>query len=124
MRRSLSKYATGERIPHPDAEPELYDLLTLASGPWSEARFRVSPTIVVRARHWLTYVDSLKGTATLDVDSVADRISDERKALSAKTPGAREALARSQINRAAKHLAEAKQARRQAREALLLDEDD
>ena len=114
----------GERIPHPDAEPELYDLLTLAAGPWSEARFKVSPPVVVKARHWMTFAESLRDTATLDIEGAADRIADESKALSAKSPAAREALARSQINRARRQLSEAKQAREQARAALLLDEDD
>ena len=113
----------GERIPHPNADPELYDLLTLAAGPWSEARFRVAPPIVVQARHWMTFAESLHDTATLDIETAADRIADESKALSAKTPGAREQLARSQINRARRHLSEAKQARQQAREVLLLDEE-
>ena len=72
----------------------------------------------------MTYVESLKDTATLDVQTAADRIADESKALSSKTNAAREALARSQINRARRHLSEAKQARQQAREALLLDEED
>ena len=72
----------------------------------------------------MTYVDALKDTATIDIDSAADRIADESKALSAKSHGAREALARSQINRARRHLSAAKQARQQARAALLLDEED
>ena len=123
MKRSISQHVTGERISHPEADPELYDLLALVSGPWTEARFRVAPTIVVRARHWMTYVESLKDIATLDVKSAKERLDDEKKALSARTAAARESLAKAQIRRAAQQIRTAKQSREQARAALLLDED-
>ncbi|MCC6619509.1 MAG: hypothetical protein IT341_10785 [Chloroflexi bacterium] len=114
---------TGERIPHPDADPELYDLLTLVSGPWTEARFKVSAPRVVRARHWMTYAESLSDLATLDVDGFNERINDESKALRARTRAAQEALASSQIRRARSRLTDARKSRAAARAALLLDED-
>lgn len=114
---------TGERIPHPDADPELYDLLTLVSGPWTEARFKVSAPRVVRARHWITYVESLADSATLDVDGANERLNDESKALRARNAAAREALANAQIRRARTRLTDARKSRAAARRALLLDED-
>ena len=72
----------------------------------------------------MTYAEALKDTATLDIEAAAERISDESKALRAKNSAAREALARSQIHRARKHIQDAKAARKQARDALLLDEEE
>jgi hypothetical protein len=72
----------------------------------------------------MTFVEALKDTATFDIVTPAQQITDETMALSAKTTTARESLARSQLNRARRHLLEAKKARQQARDALLLDEED
>ena len=115
---------TGERIPHPDADPELYDLLTLAAGPWSEARFKVSAPRVVKARHWMTYAESLAEMATLDIDGASERLTNESKALNAKTPAAREALAKAQLRDARARLLKAKTTRADVRRALLLDPED
>ena len=116
---------TGERIPHPDdyTEREAYDLLALASGPWTEARLRTAPPKVVAAKHWLTYIDLLQDSATLDVDSIAEDIADAERDLNAKTDSKREALARARLSRARARLREARKQRRELRLALLLDEE-
>lgn len=116
---------TGERIPHPDdfSEREAYDLLALASGPWTEARLRAAPPRVVAAKHWLTYVELLQDSATLDVDSIAEDIADAERDLNAKTETKREALARSRLARARARLRDARKQRLDLRLALLLDEE-
>lgn len=70
----------------------------------------------------MTYVESLRELATLDVDGAAEKLADEGKAMRARTPAAREALAQSQLTRARKRVAEARTARAEARAALLLED--
>jgi hypothetical protein len=77
----------------------------------------------VAARHWITYVDLLKDSATLDTDQIAEEIADAERDLNAKTAQKREALARSQLARARKRLTDARKQRRELRLAMLLDED-
>ena len=121
----------GERISHPD-DPEAreaYDLLALASAPWTEGRLRSAPPRVVAAQHWITYVGLLLDSATLDVDSIAESIADEvanhnTGQLSGKA--AQQAANRiftARVARARKRLREATQQRTELRLALLLDEE-
>ena len=76
------------------------------------------------ARHWLTYIDLLKESATLDIDHIREEIADAERDLNAKTQAAQEKLARSRIARAKQRLAEAARQRHDLRLALLLDEED
>ena len=73
--------------------------------------------------HWLTYIDLLRDSATLDVDSIAEDIADAERDLNAKTDSKREALARARLSRARARLREARKQRRELRLALLLDEE-
>lgn len=116
---------TGERIPHPDdfTEREAYDLLALAAGPWTEARLRTAPPKVIAAKHWLTYVELLQDSATLDVDAIGEEITDAERDLNTKTEAQRKALDRSRLTRARRRLSEARKKRRELRLALLLDEE-
>lgn len=116
---------TGERIPSPDdyTEREAYDLFALASGPWTEARLRTAPPKIVAAKHWLTYVDLLSDSATLDIDSIAEEIADAERDLNAKSASRREQLARARLQRAREQLRKARKQRRELRLALLLDEE-
>jgi hypothetical protein len=92
----------------------------LASGPWTEARFALATPQTVATRRWIEYVDLLKGSATLDVDQIAEEIADAERDLNAKTPQKREALARAQLARARKRLAEARTQRATHRKDLHL----
>lgn len=93
------------------------------AGPWTEARFRTSTPRVVKARHWVTYVESLRETATLDVEAVRIDIADHQALLNARTEAARRSLASAQIARAKGSLAKSVKKRLQVRRALLLEDD-
>lgn len=116
---------TGERIPHPDdpAAAELYVLLTLTAGPWTEARYRTSAPRVVMAKHWMTFVDSLKDVATNDVDAAAADLSEQQALLNARNEATRKAIAQNQIHRARKAIAAARKQREEVRRALLLEDE-
>jgi hypothetical protein len=123
---------TGERIPHPDDldAREAYDLLALASGPWTEGRLRIAPPKVVAAKHWLTYVELLMDSATLDIESITEGLDDQKadhKVASMRNPKAaeqaRDRLFVSRLNRAKARVAKAKVQRAEVRRSLLLDEE-
>ena len=115
---------TGERVPHPDDADatELYDLLVLTAGPWTEARYRTSAPRVVLAKHWMTFVEALSETATADVESAATDLRDNQALLNARNDATRKAIAQRQINRGVKAISKARKQRADVRRALLLED--
>lgn len=115
---------TGERVPHPD-DPgalELYDLLVLTAGPWTEARYHTSAPRVVLAKHWMTFVEALSETATVDVEDAAVELKDKQALLNARNHATEKAIAQRQINRGVKAVAATRKQRAEVRRALLLED--
>lgn len=133
MKRSLSQLLAGERIPHPDNPDaaEAYDLLILADGPWTEARYKASPPLVIATRKWVEYVRLLLPSATFDVDTAKQNLDDAEE--DARVAGMRHGptaqaaekrIRRKRLNRAHIALRKATEQRTDIREALHLDDED
>ncbi|HET7664697.1 MAG TPA: hypothetical protein VFK56_01145 [Mycobacterium sp.] len=116
---------TGERIPHPDNPEagELYDLLILASGPWTEARLAAAHPRVVATRRWIEYVALLKDDATLDIDRLTEELKDQVAEHNAVSKHQQDALFKARLKRATARIAKATEHRAAIRKDLLLDED-
>jgi len=101
-----------------------YDLLILADGPWTEARFRTAPSQVLAARRWVEYIRLLAEGATKDLDAVQEQIDDSAREMAARTHEQQKSLNRSRIARARIRLKKARDQQAELRQALLLDDED
>jgi hypothetical protein len=104
--------------------PEVYDLLVLADGPWTEARLRTADARIIQARHWIEFFKLLKDGATMDLDHFEEEIEDAGRSVKAKTPAQQDALNRYRLQRAHKRLLALRKQRTEFRAALFLDDED